>query len=187
MSEPEHLIILVELFQFLLPKNNVANENTESQKGIDEKLRSLFQRIIVLSHGSTYKPQQLGEEDALEEVWFIIPQLFCEYLRYSFQVGGIQTARWVYDSLLFRSNYIKERSGTNVESSIQSFVDDCIALEKKEASSRPKSSKKKMVRKEAKQRLGRIYNVAISIFETESTRSIADSYIRKRDEDVLFA
>ena len=106
-----HTLILTELMQHLMMKP------TKTAK-VDDELKSLFQKLILLSQGSDYSfPVKKGEDDddeAEEEDTVNVASTFLAYLKYTMAKDfaeqsnkQVDTIRSIYTNVLYHSNYGK--------------------------------------------------------------------------------
>ena len=162
LHSKEQMIILLELFGALLTEK----AETDSERDGELELAQLFQRMLLLSAGN--------DTDPFEAVFGInsVAVACLQYLRYSMPTGGIESARWVYEQVLYRSNYTGRTSSQL--GVMKEFFDECIRLEKETKS------------KKEKQTLGRLYDKAIEFF-CDFDPAISDSYRSRRDRDVRYA
>lgn len=161
LHSKEQMIILLELFGILL----MEKAETDSKRDDKLELMQLFERMLLLSGGN--------DTDPFEPVFGVnsVAVACLQYLHYSMSTGGIESARRVYEQVLYRSNYTgKTFSQLGV---MKEFFDECIRLEKATKS------------KKTKQTLGRLYDTAIDFF-CDADPAISDSYRSRRDNDVRY-
>jgi U3 small nucleolar RNA-associated protein 6 len=160
LHSKEQMVILLELFGALL-----MEAETDSERDLKSELAQLFQRMLLLSAGDGADP--------FEAAFGVnsVAVACLHYLRYSFSTGGIESARRVYEQVLYRSNYTATASA-HLEV-MKEFIDECIQLEKA-----AKSKKKK-------QTLSRLFGTGIELF-CSANPAISDSYRSRRDNDVRY-
>jgi len=196
-----HTLILTELMQHLMMKP------TRSAK-VDDELKTLFQKLILLSQGSDYSmPTKKGEnaddDEAEEEDTVNVASTFLAYLKYTMDTkddtaqGNKQedATRSIYTSVLYHSNYGKSCSGKTGEEllTMKSFFDLCIEYEKTSRSGGSGNTKKnkKEKKKTRKMRLCKLYETGISFYEScgggsSVWRNIVDGYTREL-QDVKYS
>lgn len=110
----DHLLALLQYFGCLLKEE-------ETEKSL---LNDTFQRILILA------PTAMNVMvENVDDYWFGIvnvAQAYTFYLKHNAKVFGINSARRVYQSVLFHSSVQINESNIN---HITSFIDDCLQLE----------------------------------------------------------
>jgi hypothetical protein len=177
----EQMMILLQLFGALLKE---ATSTNNSSNNIMLQLEKLMERMLLLSAGANHTAPFSDQSDDNEQSVFeihvrTVADACLQYLLFSISSRGINAARKVYGQVLFRSNYGGSGQHKTVAEleTMKEFVNECIKVELNHSD----DDKKKK-----KQRLGRLYNAAIQLFE-ESNPSLADSYRSQRDAHVRFA
>jgi U3 small nucleolar RNA-associated protein 6 len=177
----EQMMILLQLFGALLKE---ATSTNNSSNNIMLQLEKLMERMLLLSAGANHTAPFSDQSDDNEQSVFeihvrTVADACLQYLLFSISSRGINAARKVYGQVLFRSNYGGSGQHKTVAEleTMKEFVNECIQVELNNCD----DDKKKK-----KQRLGRLYNAAIQLFE-ESNPSLADSYRSQRDAHVRFA
>jgi len=194
-----HTLILTELMQHLMTRPSRTAK-------VDDELKSLFQKLILLSQGSDYSMPTKGKDDddeAEEEEAVNVASTFLAYLKYTMdtledttqgnkQEDAIQS---IYTSVLYHSNYGKSCSGKTGEEllTMKSFFDLCIDYEKTSRSGGSGNTKKnkKEKKKARKMRLCKLYETGISFYEScgggsSVWRNIVDGYTREL-QDVKYS
>jgi hypothetical protein len=180
------MMISLQLFGALLKE---ATRRTNSSNNIMLQLEKLLERMLLLSAGANntapFSEDHQSDDNADESVFGIrtVADACLQYLLCSISSGEINAARKVYSQILFRSNYGASGQHKTVAEleTMKEFVNECIQVELNNSDDDDDDKKKK------KQRLGRLYNAAIQLFE-ESNPSLADSYrSQRRDAHVRFA
>jgi len=192
-----HTLILTELMQHLMM------EQPSSSKTKAE-LKSLFQKLLLLSQGSNYsiayakKNKVAGddndEEEETEDDKVNLASTFVAYLKhtmlYNTGTGEEATAdndnavRSIYTSILYHSNYGKSCAGKTEEETrdMKSFFDACIQFETVKMGRR-KDKKKKKGRK---MELCKLYETAIGFYANGGGgsywRKVVDGYQRDLDD-----
>jgi len=194
-----HTLILTELMQHLMIKP------TRTAK-VDDELKSLFQKLILLSQGSDYsmptKKEEEDDDETEEDDTVNVASTFLAYLKYTMDTkedtvqGDKQedAVRSVYTSVLYHSNYGKSCSGKTGEEllTMKSFFDLCIKYEKTSRSGGAGGKKNKKEKKKArKMRLCKLYETGISFYEScgggsSVWRNIVDGYTREL-QDVKYS
>jgi len=196
-SRRAHNLILTELIQQLMMKP------TRTAK-VDDELKSLFQKLILLSQGSDYSmPAKKSEDDDEadeEEDTVNVASTFLAYLKYTMDTKDDNAQRnkqedvirSIYSSVLYHSNYGKSCSGKTGEEllTMKSFFDLCIEYEKTSRSGNAKKNKKGK-KKAKKLRLCKLYETGIGFFEScgggsSLWRNIVDGYTREL-QDVKYS
>jgi len=193
-----HTLILTELMQHLMM------EQPSSSKTKAE-LKSLFQKLLLLSQGSNYsvayakKSKVLGddndEEDEIEDDKVNLASTFVAYLKFTMldntgTTGEEATAdndnavRSIYTSILYHSNYGKSCAGKTEEETrdMKSFFDACIQFELAQMGRRKEKKKKKG----RKMELCKLYETAIGFYANDGGgsywRKVVDGYQRDLDD-----
>jgi len=167
LHSKEQMVILLELIGALLMEATSKDGNEYDYK---KELAQLFERMLLLSAGTVTAP---FEENEAEFGIHSVAAACLHFLRYSLSTGGTDAARRVYEQVLYRSNYGSDgnnKSGAELQA-LKEFMDESLEMEK--------SNKKK-------QRLGRVYDAAIKLFD-QVNPTVADSYRSRRDSDVRYA
>ena len=191
-----HTLIMTELMQHLMMKQ------TRTTK-VDDELKSLFQKMILLSQGCDYSmPTKKDDDDKEEDTTVNVASTFLAYLKYAMDTkddtaqGNKQeeSIRSIYTSVLYHSNYGKSCSGKTGEEllTMKSFFDLCIYYEKTSRSGSSNMKKNKKEKKKArKMRLCKLYETGISFYEScgggsSVWRNIVDGYTREL-QDVKYS
>mmetsp|Transcript_20083 Transcript_20083/g.43581 ORF Transcript_20083/g.43581 Transcript_20083/m.43581 type:complete len:765 (+) Transcript_20083:204-2498(+) len=202
-----HTLILAELMHHLMMQSSPSLKASE-------ELKSLFQKMILLSQGSNYsmasvKKSDEDEEDEEEKV-VNLASTFNDYLKYTILNSATEDAategndapRSIYTSVIYHSNYGKACSGKTEEElvTMKSFFDLCVEFEIMASNNKTSligagSTKTKKDRKEkkkaSKMRLCKLYQAAIGFYESGGgdsvwMRNVVDGYQRNL-EDVKYS
>ena len=185
-----YTLVLTELMQHLM------NAKPSTSKTNDE-LKSLFQKLVLLSQGSDYSLSKVkkgdGEEDEEEAVdeTVNVAASFLAYLKYSIlnnTNNDENEIRSIYTSVLYHSNYGKTCSGKTDDEllTMKSFFDTCIQYEKESSIKKLNSASKKdrkAKKKAKKMKLCKLYEAGIAFYESCGTghsvwRNVVDGYTR---------
>lgn len=158
MDHTDHVEILLQLFGAQL-------EALESFS----KLHDSLQRLLLLAPKTT--KDILVQDTGLDFELSTVYDAYLAFLTYSYQQGGIRSARKVYTAVLFHST-IQCSEQQNADA-VERFVRSCIELEK---------SGDSVVDK--KKTLLRLYDKAISLF---AGTPLEEVYREERNENAVFA
>lgn len=116
LTVSDHVLVLLQYFGCLLKEEETDNKTL---------LNDTFQRILMLAPTA----MEVTVEN-VEDYWFgivSVAQAYTTYLKHSASAFGINSARKVYQSVLFHSSVqINEKNVHHMTS----FIDDCLELEK---------------------------------------------------------
>jgi len=163
-----YLMVLTELM------NQVMITGPPS-KALDEELKALFQKMLLVAQGSEFSVRLEGKNEASEHAEQNLASTFLSYFRYTVLNNNL-AARSIYISVLYHSNYGKKCSGmsTGEIQSMKLFFDACIQYE---MTNKPGTSKEK---KSHKQQLLKLYDSAVSFFSSAQSdsrwRKVVDGY-----------
>jgi len=166
-----HTLILTELMKHLMVQPLSPKANDE--------LKSLFQKLLLLSQGSSVSLSNIkrsdDEEDAEDCEEVNMASSFLAYLNYTMLNSDKDDAvRTIYTSILYHSNYGKSCSGKTEEEvmTMKAFFDTCIEFEMQ--------NKKKENKKTQKMCLCKLYENSIGFYESggSSWRKVVDGYQR---------
>ena len=188
-----YTLVLTELMQHLM------NAKPSTSKTNDE-LKSLFQKLVLLSQGSDYSLSKVKKgdgEDADEEAEddaVNVAASFLAYLKYSIlndtnNDENENEIRSIYTSVLYHSNYGKTCSGKTDDEllTMKSFFDTCIQYEKegsvKKLNSASTKKDRKAKKKAKKMKLCKLYEAGIAFYEScgggnSVWRNVVDGYTR---------
>ena len=169
-NRASYLLVLTELM------NQIMSVGPPS-KGVDEELKTLFQKMLLVAQGSEFsvRPESKNEEPEHEKQ--NLAAVFLSYFRYTV-LNNASAARSIYTSVLYHSNYGKkcsELSAGEIQS-MKLFFDACIQYEME---NKPRTSKKKN-NSSHKRQLCKLYESAVSFFSSAQSdsrwRKVVDGY-----------
>ena len=144
-------------------------------KAIDDELKALFQKLLLVSQGSDFSARSGGNEKNDDET-YNLARVFLSYFRYTV-LNNISASRSIYTNVLYHSNYGKRCAELNAEEiqSMKHFYDACIQFETSNKANTPKEMKKSQ-----KRQLCKLYESAISFFSSAQSdsqwRKVVDGY-----------
>jgi U3 small nucleolar RNA-associated protein 6 len=177
-THPDYVTVLLQLFgaqmQIIDEKDDDDDDDDDDDELLHEKsLFNTLQKIILLAPKTVddVRVQGTGLEFELTDVF----TAYLECLNFFFVRSrkGIQGARSVYESVLFRSTVTL--SADNVEK-VKTFIDRCLQLEQQELDTNTTGKKKR-------QHLCKLYDKAVEIFRGTS---FEESYKEDRNEKGIF-
>jgi U3 small nucleolar RNA-associated protein 6 len=174
-THPDYVTVLLQLFGAQMKMIDEMDDDDNNDDEVNEKsLFNTLQKIILLAPKTVndVRIEGTGLEFELTDVF--TAYLAClNFFFFRNRSKGIQGARSVYESVLFRSTVTL--SNDNVEK-VKIFIDRCIKLEQQELDTNTTGKKKR-------QYLCKLYDKAVGIFKGTS---LEDSYREDRNEKGIF-
>jgi hypothetical protein len=194
-----HTLLLTELMKRLMSQHNLTSSSFSSK--VDDELKGLFQKLILLSQGSDYsisyvKKMKCNDDTGIDEeiledgVEVNITSTVLAYLNYT--ISNItnnsdnnkgedkkDAVRSIYTCVLYQSNYYKSCIGKSNEElhNMKTFFDVCLQYEVEydnwhgSNNNNIAGKKKESKKKSWKIRVMKLYEKAISFYTSAGDRS----------------
>jgi U3 small nucleolar RNA-associated protein 6 len=192
-----HTLLLTELMKRLMSQHNLTSSSFSSK--VDDELKGLFQKLILLSQGSDYsisyvKKMKCNDDTGIDEeiledgVEVNITSTVLAYLNYT--ISNItnnsdnnkgedkkDAVRSIYTCVLYQSNYYKSCIGKSNKElhNMKKFFDVCLQYEveynKCHGNNNIAGKKKESKKKSWKIRVMKLYEKAISFYTSAGDSS----------------